>query len=171
MLITTKRGGEIGTNNLSMQGQTDYDLGRKLDCTSVCNIEYISLSMEVHTFTQLLSMLLMTIPIVATHNPETSPEMVSSQLFPFIYKIENKICLRKAFPEVLTVLCPTMSLWCPYKLSVISKITLLNVSKITKFNIRVLITTKWLHQRFRCWIVGKKKSPKWSVLNINITKK
>ena len=77
MLITTKRRGEIGTNNLSMQGQTDYDLGRKLECTSVCNTEYISLSMEVHTFTQLLGMLLVTIPIVATHNPETSPEMVS----------------------------------------------------------------------------------------------
>ena len=114
VLIRTKRGGEIGTNNLSMQGQTDYDLGRKLECTSVCNTEYISLSMEVHTFTQLLRMLLVTIPIVAIHNPETCPEMVSSQLFPFIYKIENKICLRKAFPEVLTVLCPTMSLWCPH---------------------------------------------------------
>ena len=119
VLITTKRGGEIGTNNLSMHGQTDYDLGRKLECTSVSNTEYMALSMEVHTFTQLLSMLFMTIPIVATHNPETSPEMVSSQLFPFIYKVENKICLKKPFPEVLTVLCPTMSLWCPHKLSVI----------------------------------------------------
>ena len=77
VLITTKRGGEIGTNNLSMQGQNDYDLGRKLECTSVCNTEYTSLSIEVHTFTQLLGMLLVTIPIVATHNPETSPEMVS----------------------------------------------------------------------------------------------
>ena len=99
---------------------------RKLECTAVCNTEYMGLSMEVHTFTQLLmtipavatympSMLLITIPIVATHIPETSPQLVSSQLFPLIYKIENKICLRKTLPEVLTVLCPTMSLWCPQK--------------------------------------------------------
>ena len=37
-------------------------IGRKLECTSVCNTEYMGLSMEVHTFTQLL----MTIPAVAT---------------------------------------------------------------------------------------------------------
>ena len=37
-------------------------IGRKLECTAVCNTEYMGLSMEVHTFTQLL----MTIPAVAT---------------------------------------------------------------------------------------------------------
>ena len=37
-------------------------IGRKLECTAVCNTEYMGLSMEVHTFTQLL----MTIPAVVT---------------------------------------------------------------------------------------------------------
>ena len=36
-------------------------------------------------------------------------------------------------------------------------------------NIRVLMTMKWLHQRFQCWVVGIKKLLRWSVLNINIT--
>ena len=31
------------------------------------------------------------------------------------------------------------------------------------------MTMKWLHQRFQCWVVRMKKSPRWSVLNINIT--
>ena len=61
----------------------------------------------------------MTIQIVATHIPENSPQLVSSQLFPLIYKFEKIICLRKTFPEVLTALCPTMSLWYPHKWSVI----------------------------------------------------
>ena len=57
----------------------------------------------------------------------------------------------------------------PQMVSYIKKSTLLNVSKITKFSIRVLRTMKWLHQRFQCWVVRMKKSPRWSVLNINIT--
>ena len=40
---------------------------------------------------------------------------------------------------------------------------------ITKFNIMVFITTKWLHQRFQCWVVEMKKLSRWSILNIYIT--
>ena len=31
------------------------------------------------------------------------------------------------------------------------------------------MTTEWLHKRFQSWVVGMKKSPRWSVLNIYIT--
>ena len=57
----------------------------------------------------------------------------------------------------------------PQIVSYIKKITLLDVSKITEFNIGVLMTMKWLHQKCHCWVVRMKKSPRWSVLNINIT--
>ena len=56
---------ENGINNLFMQGQTDFANiieVESLNCTSVGNTEHMGLSMEVYTFTHLLSMLLMTIP-------------------------------------------------------------------------------------------------------------
>ena len=106
-------------------------------------------------------------PIVATYFPETSPQLVL--LFPFIYKIENKICHRKPFPDVCTVLCSTISLWCPHKWLVIYKITLLNVSKNNKIQYWLINDHEVATSEISVLGSGVEEIAKMEVLNINIT--